>query len=284
MSRGIARAQGYDVDPNRDLIALGASNGLAGLSSGFVQSGGASQTLAAEEAGGKTQDDVDRRRRADPPHGGVPDGALRGPAPGDARRDRDRRDRRLLAGRRAGPVRAPADERDRLRARRARGRARARDPARPRRRGAPVARDDRPAAQPPVGRRPLARPGDRGMGASRPPRGLGAATGRRRRSRRRPALLREHLRRGDPLARARRRSRTPGLLHSFSTSRRTRTSTSRASTRWRSLPTASPATGSSFASRGSGRRRSSCSGRGGLLHRLRVEASIDDAVAPRSPH
>ena len=55
VSRGIARAQGYDVDPNRDLIALGASNGLAGLSSGFVQSGGASQTLAAEQAGGKSQ-------------------------------------------------------------------------------------------------------------------------------------------------------------------------------------------------------------------------------------
>jgi high affinity sulfate transporter 1 len=55
VSRGIARAQGYDIDPNRDLIALGASNGLAGLSSGFVQSGGASQTLAAEQAGGKTQ-------------------------------------------------------------------------------------------------------------------------------------------------------------------------------------------------------------------------------------
>ncbi len=55
VSRGIARAQGYDVDPNRDLVALGASNGLAGLSSGFVQSGGASQTLAAEQAGGKTQ-------------------------------------------------------------------------------------------------------------------------------------------------------------------------------------------------------------------------------------
>jgi high affinity sulfate transporter 1 len=55
VSRGIARAQGYDVDPNRDLIALGGSNGLAGLSSGFVQSGGASQTLAAEEAGGKSQ-------------------------------------------------------------------------------------------------------------------------------------------------------------------------------------------------------------------------------------
>jgi SulP family sulfate permease len=55
VSRAIARTQGYDVDPNRDLVALGGSNLLAGLSSGFVQSGVASQTLAAERAGGKTQ-------------------------------------------------------------------------------------------------------------------------------------------------------------------------------------------------------------------------------------
>ena len=34
---------------------MGASNLLAGLSSGFVQSGGASQTAAAENAGGRTQ-------------------------------------------------------------------------------------------------------------------------------------------------------------------------------------------------------------------------------------
>ena len=55
VSRAIATAQGYRVDVNRDLVALGGSNLLAGLSSGFVQSGGASQTLAGEEAGGKTQ-------------------------------------------------------------------------------------------------------------------------------------------------------------------------------------------------------------------------------------
>jgi MFS superfamily sulfate permease-like transporter len=35
-------------------VALGASNLVAGLSSGFVQSGGASQTAAAEGAGGRT--------------------------------------------------------------------------------------------------------------------------------------------------------------------------------------------------------------------------------------
>ena len=35
-------------------MAIGGSNALAGLSSGFVQSGGASQTMAAEDAGGKS--------------------------------------------------------------------------------------------------------------------------------------------------------------------------------------------------------------------------------------
>ena len=55
VSRALAGADGYRVDANRDLVALGGSNLLAGLSQGFVQSGGASQTMAAERAGGKTQ-------------------------------------------------------------------------------------------------------------------------------------------------------------------------------------------------------------------------------------
>ena len=55
VSRAIAGTDGYRVDVNRDLVALGGSNLLAGLSGGFVQSGGASQTLAGERAGGKTQ-------------------------------------------------------------------------------------------------------------------------------------------------------------------------------------------------------------------------------------
>ncbi|MCI0632395.1 MAG: SulP family inorganic anion transporter [Actinobacteria bacterium] len=55
VSRAIAATDGYAVDPNRDLAALGVSNLLAGVSGGFVQSGGASQTMAAERAGGKTQ-------------------------------------------------------------------------------------------------------------------------------------------------------------------------------------------------------------------------------------
>jgi MFS superfamily sulfate permease-like transporter len=55
VARAIASADGYKVDVNRDLVAFGGSNLLAGLSSGFVQSGGASQTMAAERSGGKTQ-------------------------------------------------------------------------------------------------------------------------------------------------------------------------------------------------------------------------------------
>jgi high affinity sulfate transporter 1 len=55
VARALAVKHGYNVDPNRDLQALGVSNLLAGLSSGFVQSGGASQTAAADGAGGRTQ-------------------------------------------------------------------------------------------------------------------------------------------------------------------------------------------------------------------------------------
>jgi len=55
VSRALAAQDHYEVDTSRDLMAMGAGNLLAGLSSGFVQSGGASQTAAAENAGGRTQ-------------------------------------------------------------------------------------------------------------------------------------------------------------------------------------------------------------------------------------
>jgi SulP family sulfate permease len=55
VARALATKDGYAVDVNRELFALGGANLLAGLSSGFVQSGGASQTAAAENAGGKSQ-------------------------------------------------------------------------------------------------------------------------------------------------------------------------------------------------------------------------------------
>jgi SulP family sulfate permease len=54
VARAIASKDGYAIDPSRELIAIGGSNALAGLSSGFVRSSGASQTMAAENAGGKT--------------------------------------------------------------------------------------------------------------------------------------------------------------------------------------------------------------------------------------
>jgi sulfate permease, SulP family len=55
VARTLGAQDGYRVAVNRDLAALGSSNVLAGLSPGFVQSGGASQTMANERAGGKTQ-------------------------------------------------------------------------------------------------------------------------------------------------------------------------------------------------------------------------------------
>jgi sulfate permease, SulP family len=55
VARALASHQHESLDANRELLALGASNLLAGLSKGFVQSGGASQTAAAESAGGKSQ-------------------------------------------------------------------------------------------------------------------------------------------------------------------------------------------------------------------------------------
>jgi SulP family sulfate permease len=54
VSRALGTERGEEVDSNRDLLALGTSNVLAGFSSGFVQSGGASQTAAAESAAGRT--------------------------------------------------------------------------------------------------------------------------------------------------------------------------------------------------------------------------------------
>jgi MFS superfamily sulfate permease-like transporter len=55
VARGLATQEGYTINVNRELYGFGGANLLAGLTSGFVQSGGASQTAAAESAGGKTQ-------------------------------------------------------------------------------------------------------------------------------------------------------------------------------------------------------------------------------------
>jgi high affinity sulfate transporter 1 len=55
VARSLAARDGAPYDVNRDLVAFGGSNLLAGFSMGFVQLGGASQTAAADRAGGKTQ-------------------------------------------------------------------------------------------------------------------------------------------------------------------------------------------------------------------------------------
>jgi high affinity sulfate transporter 1 len=55
VARGLATQHGYTVNPSRELVAFGGANLLSGLSQGFVQAGGASQTAAAERAGGRTQ-------------------------------------------------------------------------------------------------------------------------------------------------------------------------------------------------------------------------------------
>jgi high affinity sulfate transporter 1 len=55
VARGLATRDGYTVDASRELVAFGGANLLSGLSQGFVQSGGASQTAAADRAGGRTQ-------------------------------------------------------------------------------------------------------------------------------------------------------------------------------------------------------------------------------------
>ena len=55
VARGLATKEGYTINVDRELYGLGGANLLAGVTSGFVQSGGASQTAAAESAGGKTQ-------------------------------------------------------------------------------------------------------------------------------------------------------------------------------------------------------------------------------------
>jgi len=55
VARAVASRHAYSIDASRELIAVGGGNVLAGLSQGFVQAGGSSQTAAADEAGGKTQ-------------------------------------------------------------------------------------------------------------------------------------------------------------------------------------------------------------------------------------
>jgi high affinity sulfate transporter 1 len=55
LSRTFAIRGGYRVDPNQELVALGASNVASGLFQGFSVSSSSSRTPVAESAGAKTQ-------------------------------------------------------------------------------------------------------------------------------------------------------------------------------------------------------------------------------------
>jgi high affinity sulfate transporter 1 len=54
-AEGVALKGGGEIDPDQELVALGAANVGAGLSSGFVAVGSLSKTSVAMDAGGKTQ-------------------------------------------------------------------------------------------------------------------------------------------------------------------------------------------------------------------------------------
>jgi high affinity sulfate transporter 1 len=55
LSRTFAIRGGYRVDPNREMIALGAANAATGFFQGFPVSSSSSRTPVAEQAGAKTQ-------------------------------------------------------------------------------------------------------------------------------------------------------------------------------------------------------------------------------------
>ena len=55
LSRTFALRGGYEVDPNQELVALGAANIGSGLFQGFAVSSSSSRTPVAAEAGAKTQ-------------------------------------------------------------------------------------------------------------------------------------------------------------------------------------------------------------------------------------
>ena len=54
-SRSFAAKNGYEIDADRDLAALGAANIAASISGGFAVSGADSRTAMSDAAGGRTQ-------------------------------------------------------------------------------------------------------------------------------------------------------------------------------------------------------------------------------------
>ena len=54
-ARGFAAKNRYEIDPNREFIALGVANIGAGLLQGFAVSGADSRTAMNDSVGGKSQ-------------------------------------------------------------------------------------------------------------------------------------------------------------------------------------------------------------------------------------
>src|SRR6185295_8223412 len=54
-ARGFAAKNGYRIDVNRDMLALGVSDLASAFNRGFVVSGADSRTAVADSSGGKTQ-------------------------------------------------------------------------------------------------------------------------------------------------------------------------------------------------------------------------------------
>ncbi len=88
VARSLATEHGYRVDANRDLVGLGDGQPARGAVVGLRPVGRREPDRGGRRRGRKIAARGDRRRRADPAHGRVPRAALRGPAAGDARRDR----------------------------------------------------------------------------------------------------------------------------------------------------------------------------------------------------
>ena len=115
-ARRFAAKHGYEVEPNRELIAVGASNVAAGLAQGFPVDAGMSRTSVADRAGQTSQLagllNVGFVILTDHPAHGV----LRRPPEGHARRDHHRRGATAHAHR--GAAEAATAGRRRLRIRR----------------------------------------------------------------------------------------------------------------------------------------------------------------------
>jgi high affinity sulfate transporter 1 len=55
VAQGFATRHHYEIEPDRELVAVGVANGLAGLFQGFMVGGGASQSAANDQAGARSQ-------------------------------------------------------------------------------------------------------------------------------------------------------------------------------------------------------------------------------------